>query len=418
MLVHSHLFLHNTLTKRKEMFKPRQEGRVKLFTCGPSTYRRPHLGNYRTFLYEDVLQRYLEYLGYAVERVINFTDVEDKAVLEAKEEGTSLRELTRPVEERFYQEAETLRIKLPPSIPKASTSVDQAVHLIQELLAKGFAYWHEGDVFFDPLQFEGFGKLFGLDMSRWPQRRVRFRKDTYNGLRWNMGDFILWHGKSDQPKDAIWDTAIGPGRPAWNVQDPAMITQTLGEAIDISCGGVDNLYRHHDYNIAVIESVSGREFARFWLHGEHLLVNAKKMSKSKGNITYPEDLLDGAMQPGELRFFLLSEHYRRRLDLNEENLARARRELRSVQRTVHDLLEASPREGTSQPGMSENISALQEAFTANMNDDLQVKRAFDAVALQLERLAALQRDQGMGSADQMELRQRLQAMDSVFGFLF
>ena len=417
MLVHSHLFLQNRLNKRKEMFKPRQQGRVKLFTCGPSTYRRPHLGNYRTFLYEDILHRYLEYLGYEVQRVLNFTDVEDKAVQEAKEEGKALHQLTRPVEERFFSEAETLKIKLPQSIPKASTSVDQAVFLIQSLLDQGYAYWHQGDVFFDPLRFEGFGKLFGLDMSRWPQHKVRFRKDTYNGLRWNLGDFILWHGKRDQPADAIWDTAIGQGRPAWNIQDPAMITQTLGETIDISCGGVDNLYRHHDYNIAVIEAVSGRQFAPYWLHGEHLLVEGKKMSKSKGNITYPEDLLSREMQPGELRFFLLSQHYRRRLDLTAENLSRSRRELQAVQSGIKGLLEAEPAEKATDSEASRCISELQEGFAFHMNDDLHLKKAFDAVGAQLKRLASLQRDKRMGRQDQSDVRQRLQAMDSVFGFL-
>ncbi len=418
MLVHSHLFLQNTLNKRKEMFKPRQPGRVKLFTCGPSTYRRPHLGNYRTFLYEDILHRYLEYLGYEVQRVLNFTDVEDKAVKEAKEEGKALHQLTRPVEERFFSEAETLKIQLPPSIPKASTSVDQAVFLIQSLLDQGYAYWHQGDVFFDPLRFEGFGKLFGLDMSRWPQHKVRFRKDTYNGLRWNLGDFILWHGKRDEPADAIWDTAIGQGRPAWNIQDPAMITQTLGETIDISCGGVDNLYRHHDYNIAVIEAVSGRQFAPYWLHGEHLLVEGKKMSKSKGNITYAEDLLSREMQPEELRFFLLSQHYRRRLDLTAENLSRSRRELQAVQSGIKGLLEAEPAEEATDSEASRCISELQEGFAFHMNDDLHLEKAFAAVGAQLKRLASLQRDKRMGRQDQSDLRQRLQAMDSVFGFLF
>ena len=187
------LTLYNTLTRKKEEFKPREKGKVKIFTCGPSLYQRPHLGNYRTFLYEDILVRYLEYLGYDVERVLNFTDIEDKAVKVAEAEGMDIAELTERVANTFYEEAELLRIKPPTHNPRSSTSVDQAVFLIKELLKNEIAYWHDGDVFFDPLKFPEFGRLFGLDMSRWPKEKKRFKKDTYPGMRWNMGDFVLWH---------------------------------------------------------------------------------------------------------------------------------------------------------------------------------------------------------------------------------
>ena len=179
---------------------------------------------------------------------------------------------------------------MPERIPRSSTSVEQAVYLIRKLLEKGCAYRHKGDIFFDPLKFEGFGKLFRLDMSKWPKTRKRFKQDTYPGRRWNLGDFILWHGCRKGDK-VCWDTEIGRGRPSWNIQDPAMISETMGYSLDIFCGGIDNLYRHHDYNIAVMESVSGKELSRYWLHGQHVLVGGKKMSKSLHNIVYPEDLL-------------------------------------------------------------------------------------------------------------------------------
>jgi len=318
------LCLQNTMTDRKEIFKPRERGRVKLFTCGPSIYNWPHIGNYRTFLYEDILQRYLEYLGYRVERMINFTDVEDKAIAEARERGISLQDLTEPVAQRFRQDCRDLHIKLPPTIPRSSTSVDQAVALIQKLLDRGFAYWHGRDVFYDPLKFKGFGRLYGLDMSRWPKKKIRFRKDTYPGQRWNLGDFILWHGRRSSEDKFYWETEIGEGRPAWNVQDPAMITRHLGYQVDISCGGVDNLYRHHDYNIAVIEGVSGKPFAAYWLHGEHVLVRGVKMSKSRGNITYLADLTARGYRPHHLRFYLIYGHYRDKLNLNLDHLHLAR----------------------------------------------------------------------------------------------
>ena len=275
--------LTNTLTRKKEIFKPRRDKAVKMFTCGPSIYSRPHVGNYRTFLYEDILQRYLEYLDYRVERLINFTDVEDKSISEAREKGITLGELTNPVAERFFKEAELLKIKLPGHIARSSTSVDAAVRLIRSLLDKGYAYWHGKDVFYDPLKFKGFGKLFGLDMSRWPEKRRRFGKDTYPGQRWNLGDFILWHGyKEKEGEGYYWETELGRGRPSWNIQDPAMITKHLGDQIDIACGGVDNLYRHHDYTIAVIENTCSSRAPRCPKAEE--ISSIRKISLRKGTL--------------------------------------------------------------------------------------------------------------------------------------
>ncbi len=222
------LYLTNTLARKKERFRPFQGRKVKMFTCGPSVYRRPHLGNYRTFLFEDVLVRYLGYLGYEVHRVINFTDVEDKSLAEAKEQGMTVEALTEPVADRFYRESALLRMKLPEEIPRSSTVVKEAVDLIETLVRKGYAYRHGQDIFFDPLKVKGFGKLFGLDMGRWPTERRRFRRDTYPGRRWNLGDFILWHGCSSGDSAAQWETRIGRGRPAWNIQDPAAIVKHLG----------------------------------------------------------------------------------------------------------------------------------------------------------------------------------------------
>jgi len=305
---HGDLCLTNTLSRKMERFRPLEGRTVKMFTCGPSVYRRPHLGNYRTFLFEDVLLRYLEYLGYEVRRIINLTDVEDKSLAEASEHGLTLEALTEPVADRFYRESALLGMKLPEAIPRSSTVVEEAVDLIETLIRKGYAYKHGPDIFYDPLKFQGFGKLFGLDMGRWPSKRRRFRRDTYPGRRWNLGDFILWHGSQSGESAAQWETRIGPGRPAWNIQDPAAIVKHLGFRVDICCGGSDNLYRHHDYTLAIMESASGHEFCRTWLHGEHLLVDGAKMSKSRGNIVYTEQLLEQGYTAGHLRFFLIYGH--------------------------------------------------------------------------------------------------------------
>jgi cysteinyl-tRNA synthetase len=381
--------LYNTMSRSKEIFKPLKQGEVKIFTCGPSTYRRPHIGNYRTFLYEDILVRYLEYLGYKVKRIINFTDVEDKMLEEAVAVGKKPEQIAAEVAEHFYKETEVLDIKLPPKIPRASTSITQAVHLIQELIDRGLAYWHENKVFFDPLKFEGFGKLFRLDMSKWPKKKVRFKKDTYNGRRWNRGDFVLWHGHEDGDL-STWDTEIGRGRPSWNIQDPAMVTENLGFQIDINCGGIDNIYRHHDYNIAIIESLSGKKYANYYLHGEHLVIDGKTMSKSLGNIRYPEDMLDEKIRPHQLRFFLIYTHYRRKLNLTDESFRQAAEYVDAIRGLIQKLIE-QPRSSTG--GSCQDSSALsiieglRGEFERHMNDDLSVDRAVDEIFKMLRRLA-------------------------------
>jgi cysteinyl-tRNA synthetase len=412
----SRLCLKNTLTDRKEIFKPRgDDRRVKMFTCGPSIYSWPHIGNYRTFLFEDVLQRYLEYQGYGVQRLINFTDVEDKAVEAARQQGVSLKKLTEPVAERFFVECRLLRIALPKTaVSRSSTSIDQAVHLIRRLLEKGIAYRHGGNIYYDPLKFKGFGKLFGLDMSRWPKKKVRFHKDTYPGHRWNLGDFVLWMGrKNSRDGDIFWDTELGQGRPSWNVQDPAMITKHLGYQIDISCGGIDNLYRHHDYNIAVIEGVSGRKFANYWLHAEHVLVDGVKMSKSRGNIVHVQDVIDSGFSPHHLRFYLLYGHYRDKLNLSRDRLHLARGRIDAFRDLTEKIAGAGPSPAKSDHRAEQRIQRLQTGFERRMNDDLDVKGAFDALYDPVEALAKMAVSGGLAARDRQAAGKILGRIDGV-----
>lgn len=415
------LQLYNTMSRRKERFEPRNEGAVKMFSCGPSIYGRPHVGNYRSFLWEDVLQRYLEHLGYKVERVLNLTDVEDKAISEAAREGTTVLELTGRNSRLFIHEAMSLRIKLPPEIPRSSTSVDQAVRLILLLLSKGVAYWHEGDVFFDPLQVKDFGRLFRLDMSKWPKQRRRFKQDTYPGRRWNLGDFVLWHGY--KPGDNLyWDTPIGKGRPAWNIQDPAIITKHLGYTIDIACGGVDNLYRHHDYNIAVIEAVSGEELSRYWIHGEHLLVDGKKMSKSVGNILYLEDLIKEGADHRHIRFYLIYGNHRKTINLTIERFKELSRKLDDLTGVLDEIKCTGQAEGGASGGAGgaakKLVDGLLPGFEKHMNDDLNVKGAFDFLYKSLQELAALNRKGKLGGKECRRIDEELRKIDEVLKVIF
>jgi cysteinyl-tRNA synthetase len=410
------LQLHNTLTQKIEPFQPQNDKQVKMYTCGPSTYQPAHIGNYRTFLFEDVLQRYLEYAGYKVTRLMTLTDVEDKAVAQAKKENLTVEQLTQKNEAVFFADFDLLKIKKPDFATRASSAVDQALKLIEELTKKGIAYNYtfEGakNIYFDPLKFEGFGKLSHLDMAKWPKEKRRFHKDTYPGTPWNMGDFVLWHGC--QPNDVCYESSFGLGRPAWNVQDAAIVTKHLGFSIDVACGGIDNLVRHHDYTLAIAEAVSGKMFSRFWLHGEHLLVENKKMSKSKGNVFYPKDLVAKGYSGQQIRFFLIYGHYREKLNFTWEKLAETTRKLESLKKMVTELQEENSQ--TSSPQTIDLPREISSEFEEKMNCDLDVRGAFDCVYEKVVQLHAMR--EGLSVEDAGAVVQNLQRINSVLQCLF
>ena len=412
------LQLYNTMSRKLTTFKPKNSPAVKMFSCGPSIYAPPHIGNYRTFIWEDVLQRYLEYLGYEVERVINLTDIEDKAIEQAQDRGVPVYELTDETARRFIEEARSLRIALPEKIPRSSTSVEQAAHLIGKLLEKGYAYRYKADIFFDALKFKGFGKLFRLDMSKWPTTKKRFKRDTYPGRRWNLGDFILWHECKKREK-VCWDTEIGTGRPAWNIQDPAMISETLGYSLDLFCGGIDNLYRHHDYTIAIMESISGEELSNYWLHGQHVLVGGKKMSKSLQNIVYPKDLLNQGFSWEQIRFYLLSRHYRNKLDLNMNQARKPGSKLEALREMAADLLRGAPTDqAVNDQAVKELTVELKVSFETAMNNDLDTQSALGGLFMAVERLHGLQQTGRIGREQTRAIGNQLLRTDSVLQVLF
>ncbi len=413
------LKLYNLMTRKIEHFKPRDGKTVKIFTCGPSIYQRAHIGNYRTFLFEDILIRYLEYIGYKVERVLNFTDVEDKAVMKAKQKGVDINELTDKIANKFYEESTMLRLKPPTYNPRSSTSVDQAVFLIKKLLEKDIAYWHKGDVYYDPLKFKGFGRLYGLDMNIWPKQKKRFKKDTYPGMRWNLGDFILWHGCTEGEK-VCWDEELGSGRPAWNVQDPAMATKFLGFKIDICCGGIDNIYRHHDYNIAVVEGVSGGIFAKFWLHGAHLFAYGKKMSKSIGNIIYLEELIKDGYTPEHVRFYLIYTPYRNKLNFTKKQFSETVEKLDKLRGLINELLDFGSFDiNAKSDAMVKNmIEDLLPNFEECMNYDLDLQCAFEDFCEEMAKFNQFKMEGKLTKSDGKKIEKIIQKIDNVLQIIF
>lgn len=411
------------MSRKVEQFRPRENRKVKIFTCGPSVYRQPHIGNYRTFLYEDLLQRYLEYLGYDVVRLISLTDIEDKAIAEAEKEEVSVKELAERNRRIFSEDSELLRMRSPTysacMMACSSTAVEETAKLIKNLLEKGYAYYYKykgrRNVYYDPLKFEGFGKLSKLDLSRWPKKKRRFHKDTYPGTPWNMGDFILWHGYKESDAD-YWDTEIGKGRPAWNIQDAATITKYLGFNVDAACGEIDNLTRHHDYTIAIVEGVSEEELAHYWLHGQHLFVEGKKMSKSKGNVYYPNDLIRMGYTGEHIRFFLIYGHYRKRLNFTLEKMKRTSRKLDVFKNMVRSLEKAKSKEPSRKA--KKLVDHLITVFEKDMNDDLNVKAAFNGLFSVVKKLDNLRKRGKLSHEDARTATDKLRKIDSVLQIVF
>lgn len=407
------LRLFNSLGKKLSAFTPESGGAVTVFTCGPSIYQRAHIGNFRTFLFEDILVRYLTFLGYRVKRGMNFTDIEDKAIVEAARQELTVRELTDRNIDEFLGEMKLLRIRLPEYLPRSSDYVNEAAAIVAELLGRGRAYRHGGNVYFDPLKYPGFGKLYGLDMSRWPARPRRFHRDTYPGIQWNLGDFILWHGCRPGDDPFCWDTELGRGRPSWNIQDPAMVASQFQETLSIYCGGIDNLFRHHDYSIAILESLRPYPMARYWLHGAHLFVGGKKMSKSRGNILYTGDLIGRGYSAAEIRFFLIDGHYREKLSYTDEAMAASAGRLRRLRKSIGVVAEMAAGAGPEGPQDREGGAGIAEPFREAMDDDLDVGRAVAALGTAVGAAAA-----GGASRRAAAMIRALREIDRVLNVLF
>ena len=404
------LKLFNTLGKKAGVFHPVNKKVVTMFTCGPSVYQRAHIGNFRTFLFEDILARYLKYSGYAVRRGMNLTDIEDKAIIEAERQRTTVKRLTEKNIREFLGEMKLLRMNMPDYLPRASECVNEAVELIKRLLDLKMAYRYKGNIYFDPLKFNGFGKLYGLDMSRWPSKKRRFHKDTYPGMQWNLGDFILWHGYRTGDK-YYWDASIGRGRPAWNIQDPSMISKYFSEPLSIYCGGIDNLFRHHDYTLAILESVRPYPMARFWLHCHPLYVGGKKMSKSRGNILYIDTLRKLGLGMAEIRFFLIYGHYRDRISYSERQLNMVTDKLKAFSTLAKKIMHKASRKADFS---GETVQNLKKTFTVHMDDDLNLKDVFDGLYEIVSNIKIADLKPGEASG----ITQTLKEMDEVFKVIF
>jgi cysteinyl-tRNA synthetase len=333
----------NTYSRQLEEFEPRDSAArtIGIYTCGPTVYSRAHIGNFRAYIFEDLLQRHLELRGYKVHRVMNITDVDDKTIRGAREAKIPLAKFTEQFKKAFFEDAETLRIKRADEFPSATDQryLDRMIDMISALVSKGLAYQADDkSVYFRINKFPDYGRLAHFDLTQL-QSTGRVKHDEYD--KEHIGDFALWKAWDEEDGDVKWDSPWGPGRPGWHIECSAMSTALLGDQIDIHCGGVDNIFPHHEAEIAQSEGVTGKKFVRYWLHCAHLLVDGQKMAKSLGNFYTVPDVLSKGYTGRELRYALLRVHYRVPLNFTWEGMKEARESLGRIDEWLQRLRECS-----------------------------------------------------------------------------
>src|SRR6266513_2427415 len=366
----------NTYSRQLEEFAPRDPAspKIDIYTCGPTVSSRAHIGNFRAYIFEDLLQRHLELRGYKVHRVMNITDVDDKTIRGAREAKVPLSKFTAQFKEAFFEDAETLRIKRADEFPAATDQhyVDRMIEMISVLISRGLAYQADDkSVYFRINKFPDYGKLAHFDLTQL-QSTGRVKHDEYD--KEHIGDFALWKAWDEEDGDVKWDSPWGPGRPGWHIECSAMATASLGDQIDIHCGGVDNIFPHHEAEIAQSEGVTGKKFVHYWLHCAHLLVDGQKMAKSLGNFYIVPDVLAKGYTGRELRYALLRVHYRVPLNFTWEGMKEARESLGRIDEWLARLREVAERGNAQRP--APNVQRpIQPDFENALDDDLNISAA-------------------------------------------
>ncbi|MGC3988154.1 MAG: cysteine--tRNA ligase [Chthoniobacteraceae bacterium] len=364
----------NTYSRALEEFAPIQAPQVKMYTCGPTVYNYAHIGNFRAYVFEDLLQRHLEGRGYAVQRVMNLTDVDDKTIRGARTLGQRLGDFTQTFKDAFFQDLVALRIKRAQHFPAATEPqyIARMIEMISALMEREIAYQAEDQsVYFRLGKFPAYGQLAHLNLDEL-RPTGRIANDEYE--KESIGDFALWKAWDEADGDVKWDSPWGPGRPGWHIECSAMATALLGDELDIHCGGVDNIFPHHEAEIAQSESFTGKKFVRTWLHCAHLMVEGQKMSKSAGNFYTLRDLLEKGWSGREIRYALLSVNYRLPLNFTFEGLAGARSALQRIDEWARRVADAEKTATGPGAGATAFLPHVEQFFAA-LDEDLNISGA-------------------------------------------
>ncbi|BFN36579.1 cysteine--tRNA ligase [Fidelibacter multiformis] len=409
------LVFYNTLKRKKEIFIPLEKGVVKMYTCGPTVYNHAHIGNFRAYIFEDQLKRYLKYKGFKVTQVMNLTDVDDKIIRNCSEKKIPLQEYTRPFKESFFRDLEILNIDRAEVFPAATEHIGDMVRLIQSLLDKGLAYRTEdGNIFFKITAFPRYGRLQNLNPENL-RSGGRVESDEYE--KESVHDFALWKAWKPEDGEVYWDTPLGKGRPGWHIECSAMSMKYLGETFDIHTGGVDNIFPHHENEIAQSEGATGKPFARYWLHCEHLLWDGEKMSKSLGNMMYIRGLTDKGYSPRAIRYTLLSTHYRQKLNFSLPLLDQSEKSLKRVDDFLFEL-DQIHEDGPVHDKVEKEVARMLEKFEEALDDDLNISPALASVFEMIRRINRIKIDFPMTHEDKKSILLALKKVDQVLGVIF
>ncbi|HFE9687230.1 cysteine--tRNA ligase [Clostridium perfringens] len=369
--------VYNTLNKKKEEFIPLTPGEVKMYVCGPTVYNFFHIGNGRTFIVFDTIRRYFEYRGFKVDFVQNFTDIDDKMIKKANEEGTTVKKIGDTYIKEYYQDADALNIERATVNPRATEFIGEIIKFVKGLVDKGYAYEVDGDVYFSTKKFEGYGKLSGQNIE-----------DLQSGARISIDerkkdpmDFAIW--KAQKPGEPAWNSPWGMGRPGWHIECSCMAKKLLGETIDIHAGGSDLKFPHHENEIAQSEALTGEPFARYWLHSAFVNVNNEKMSKSLNNFFTAREILE-RYDADVIRFLMLSAHYRQQLNFSEDLLESAKASVERIYNAIgnlENLIDEVCREEMNEEEKAylESLNKYKEKYIEKMNDDFNTADAITAI---------------------------------------
>jgi cysteinyl-tRNA synthetase len=367
------LSLYNTLTRQVEEFKPLVGNTVRMYTCGPTVYAFAHIGNFRTFLFQDVLRRYLKYAGYEIRHVINLTDVDDNTIRESQKAGLPLRAYTDKYIQAFLIDRQLLNLEEPEFLVRATDCIPEMVRLIQALVDKGFAYSSEGSIYYKVAAFPHYGQLTHVDFSG-VRTGARVDSDKYD--KENARDFVLW--KAAKEGEPFWETPFGPCRPGWHIECSAMSMKYLGETFDIHSGGSDLIFPHHENEIAQSEGASGKPFVKVWMHAEHLIVNGEKMSKSLGNFYTLRDLIQKGYRPSAVRYLLVSVPHRKPLNFTLDGLHQAQQSIDRLRNFRFRVTKESFPAGES-PTLQNRAQEARQKFEAALDDNLNTAEALGAI---------------------------------------
>lgn len=369
----------NSLGNKLEEFKPIKGNFVGLYTCGPTVYNYAHIGNFRAYIFEDLLKRYLLYLGYDVKHVMNLTDVDDKTIKGSISEGIDLFAFTEKYKKAFFEDIEKLNILKADIYPSATENINEMVQIIEKLIEKKIAYKGDDEsIYFSIKKFPEYGKLAGIDTSKLKEG-ARIKQDEYE--KEGIGDFALWKAWDENDGEVFWQTSLGKGRPGWHIECSAMSSKYLGDSFDIHCGGVDNKFPHHENEIAQSEGASGKPFVKYWIHCEHLMVDGKKMSKSLGNFYTLRDLLKKGLDPLAIRYTLINSQYRQPLNFTIKSVEDSTKALSGINETIRKLKEINQSENNKNidKKIEDLIKETKEKFESGMNDDLNAPLAISSI---------------------------------------